>query len=63
MAAGRTVKRLERNIRRVEGFDVAMLYPSGQDVRSDKQGLPSYRYTRSRPETRSPSHNGVRHAS
>lgn len=46
MAAGRTLKGLERSIRRVEGFDVAMLHPDGRDVRGDKQGLPRYSYSR-----------------
>ena len=46
MATGGTLKRLERSIRRVEGFDVALLSADGRDLRGDKRGLPSYHYTR-----------------
>jgi hypothetical protein len=51
VATGGTLKRLERSIRRVEGFDVAMLHPTGRDVRSDKQGLPGYSYSRAARDT------------
>lgn len=37
---------VERQIKRVEGFDVRVLWPSQKDVRSDKQGLPSYPFER-----------------
>jgi hypothetical protein len=30
----------------VVGVVVAMLHPTGRDVRSDRQGLPGYRYSR-----------------
>jgi hypothetical protein len=40
------VERIERSIRKVEGFDVRLLHPNGRDVRGDKQGLPPYPYLR-----------------
>jgi hypothetical protein len=51
MATGRTLKGIERSIRRVEGFDVTMLHPDGRDVRGDKQGLPRYDYARAAKDT------------
>jgi hypothetical protein len=38
--------RVERKIRRVEGFAVRILWPSQRDVRSDKTGVPSYAFER-----------------
>ena len=40
------IEGVERKIKRVEGFDVRVLWPSRKDVRSDKQGLPSYSFAR-----------------
>lgn len=39
------VKSLERKIANVEGFEVTVRYADGSDVRSDKQGLPSYPFS------------------
>ena len=46
-----TVKNVQRQIRRVEGFDVHFVYEgpgptSGRDVRDDRTGIPSYHYAR-----------------
>jgi hypothetical protein len=40
------VDRVERKIRRVEGFAVRILWPSLRDVRSDKEGVPNYTFER-----------------
>jgi hypothetical protein len=37
-----TIKSVERQIRRVERFDVRFLHSSGGDVRGDMQGIPGY---------------------
>jgi hypothetical protein len=41
-----SVARVERKIRRVEGFAVRILHLNGADVRGDKAGLPQYGYHR-----------------
>ncbi len=46
-----TVKNVQRQIKRLEGFDVRFLYEGpgprvGRDVRDDRAGLPSYPYER-----------------
>jgi hypothetical protein len=41
-----TVKTVERQIRRTEGFDAHILHPDGRDVRSDRDHMPSYPFTR-----------------
>ncbi len=46
-----TIKNVQRQIRRVEGFDVHFVYEgpgprSGKDVRDDRTGLPGYHYQR-----------------
>ncbi len=46
-----TVKNVQRQIRRVEGFDVRFTYEGpgphpGKDVRDDRTGIPSYPYQR-----------------
>jgi len=46
-----TVKNVQRHIRRVEGFDVHLVYEgpgptSGRDVRDDRTGIPTYPYVR-----------------
>src|SRR5690242_10756992 len=49
MAKERTlpqVDRVERMIERVEGFAVRILWPSLRNVRSDKEGVPSYAFER-----------------
>jgi hypothetical protein len=38
------VKTVEKRIWDVEGFAVAILHLHGSDVRSDKEGLPMYKY-------------------
>lgn len=40
------VKTVERQIRGLEGFDVAITHLDGRDVRGDRTGLPAYPYTR-----------------
>lgn len=40
------VDRVERTIERIEGFAVRIIWPSKRDVRSDKGGLPGYRFER-----------------
>ena len=37
---------LERQIREVEGFDVAIIWPDGENIRGDYEGARTYRYTR-----------------
>jgi hypothetical protein len=39
-----TIKNVERQIRKIEGFIICFLYPAGTDVRGDKTGLPQYKY-------------------
>lgn len=39
-----TVKAVESRIRNVEGFDVAVYWHHGGDVRGDKRSFPSYPY-------------------
>jgi len=41
-----SVAKVERKIRRVEGFAVRILHLNGADVRGDKTGLPQYGYHR-----------------
>ncbi len=41
-----TVRAVERKVRRVEGFEVRILHPSGVDVRGDREGLPQYEHKR-----------------
>jgi hypothetical protein len=41
-----SVAKVERKIRRVEGFGVRILHLRGADVRGDKLGLPQYSYHR-----------------
>jgi hypothetical protein len=41
-----TVRQVEVAIERVEGFRVRLLHLHGRDVRSDRQNLPTYTYTR-----------------
>jgi hypothetical protein len=41
-----TVKTVERQIRRTEGFDARILHPDGRDVRGDRDHLPSYPFTK-----------------
>jgi len=46
-----TIKNVQRQIRRIEGFDVHFVYEgpgptSGRDVRDDRSGIPSYHYVR-----------------
>jgi hypothetical protein len=38
------LKSVERKIATVEGFEVTVRHADGRDMRSDKQGLPSYPY-------------------
>jgi len=38
------LKDVERRIAAVEGFEVTLRDPHGRDVRSDKEGLPMYRF-------------------
>ena len=45
-----TVKNVERQIRRVEGFEVRFLYPRGTDVRSDKSEVNPYGYKHAAPD-------------
>ncbi len=39
-----SVKAIERNIGRIEGFDVRFRHLDGRDVRSDKTQIPAYPY-------------------
>jgi len=39
-----TVKRVERQIRNLEAFEVKFRHPDGRDVRGDLQGVPSYHF-------------------
>jgi len=41
-----SVAAVEREIRRVEGFDVHVLHPDGRDVRGDRRRMPSYPFER-----------------
>ncbi len=41
-----SVAKVERKIRRVEGFGVRILHLTGTDVRGDRAGLPQYSYHR-----------------
>jgi hypothetical protein len=41
-----TVRSIERQIAKVEGFKVRVLYEDGRDVRSDRSNLPGYHYGR-----------------
>lgn len=46
-----TIKNVQRQIRRIEGFDVHFVYEGpgphpGKDVRDDRRGIPSYPYQR-----------------
>lgn len=41
-----TVAKVERKIRRVEGFGVRILHLRGSDVRGDRKGMPQYDYHR-----------------
>ena len=40
------VKRVEKSIWDVEGFSVRILYHTGVDVRSDREGVPVYPFDR-----------------
>ncbi len=51
-----TVKNVQRQIKRLEGFDVRFLYEgpgptAGRDVRDDRSGLPGYPYYRASPDS------------
>lgn len=51
-----TVRSVQRQISRLEGFDVHFLYEgpgprTGPDVRDDRDGLPSYPYRRAAPDS------------
>jgi hypothetical protein len=39
-----SLRNVERQIERVEGFRVAFRHPDGRDVRGDMQDVPSYPY-------------------
>ena len=41
-----SVRTVERNIGNLEGFDVTMRDKDGKDMRSDKNGLPSFSFER-----------------
>ena len=41
-----TLRWVEGQIRRLEGFEVSFLHPDGRDVRSDMRDLPSYDFER-----------------
>ena len=41
-----TVRNVERQIRRVEGFNVHVLHPDGRDVRGDRDHVPPYPYSK-----------------
>ncbi|GAC1433697.1 MAG: hypothetical protein NVSMB68_06250 [Thermoanaerobaculia bacterium] len=41
-----TIKRVENRIFKIEGFRVAIVWPDGTDVRSDKKGMPNYPFER-----------------
>ena len=46
-----TIKTVERDIRKLEGFDVSILHERDlRDVRSDRRGLPRYTYVRAARE-------------
>jgi hypothetical protein len=50
-----TVKNVQRQIRRREGFDVRFLHEGpgptvGRDVRDDRDGIPGYSYARASPD-------------
>jgi hypothetical protein len=40
------LKNVEGKIRAVEGFDVAIKYPKGRDIRGDRDHIPGYPYDR-----------------
>jgi hypothetical protein len=40
------LKNVEGKIRAVEGFDVAIKYPNGRDIRGDRDHIPGYPYDR-----------------
>lgn len=40
------IKRVEKQIWDVEGFAIRFLWPTGVDVRGDKQNIPSYPFER-----------------
>lgn len=51
-----TVKNVQRQVFRREGFEIHFLYQgpgptSGRDVRDDRTGLPSYPYLRASPDS------------
>jgi|SRR4051794_11398424 hypothetical protein len=53
-----TVKRVQKQIARVERFEVRFLYQgpgptAGRDVRDDRSGIPSYTYERAAADDRS----------
>ena len=35
---------------RIEGFEVALRYPDGRNMRGDKRGLPPYPYAQAAPD-------------
>ena len=41
-----TVRAVERQIERVEGFRVAIRHPDGRNVRGDRMHMPTYRFQR-----------------
>ena len=41
-----TVRAVERQIERVEGFRVAIRHPDGRDVRGDRARMPTYPFRR-----------------
>ncbi|HSN68405.1 MAG TPA: hypothetical protein VLV48_04115 [Thermoanaerobaculia bacterium] len=41
-----TIEWVERQVQRVEGFAIRFLWPTGIDVRGDKQNIPSYPFER-----------------
>jgi hypothetical protein len=41
-----TVRTVERQIQRTEGFVAHVLHPDGRDVRGDRDHLPSYPFTK-----------------
>ena len=44
-----TVRSVERQIKRLEGFSVRFLHPDGHDVRGDRSNMPGYDYRRMGP--------------
>lgn len=46
-----TIRSVERSIKGVEGFAVAILHPDGRDVRSDREHVPSYPFQRAAAST------------